>query len=76
MLIIKKNFEKGKQEYESKKLQSAVVSYCSVVQLIQNYPNDERYKSAMLQISAIESELGMEKGEIKCFEAQSADSKN
>ncbi|MBP9681150.1 MAG: FHA domain-containing protein [Bacteriovorax sp.] len=73
---IKKNFEKGKQEYESKKLQSAVVSYCSVVQLIQNYPNDERYKSAMLQISAIESELGMEKGEIKCFEAQSADSKN
>ncbi|MGZ3809652.1 MAG: hypothetical protein ACXVCE_16340, partial [Bacteriovorax sp.] len=73
---IRKNFAKGKQEYEAKKLQAAIVSYCGVVQLIQNYPNDERYKNAMLQISAIESELGMEKGEVKCFETKSADSKN
>ena len=73
---IRKNMEKGKQEYESKKLQSAIVSYCGVVQLIQNYPNDERYKNAMLAISAIEAELGIEKGEIKCFEAKSAESKN
>lgn len=73
---IEKNFLKGKQEYESKKLQASIVSYCGVVQLIQNYPNDERYKNAMLKISAIESELGLEKGEIKCFEEKSADSKN
>lgn len=73
---IRKNFEKGKQEHESKKLQAAIVSYCGVIQLIQNYPNDERYKNAMLQISAIESELGMEKGEIKCLEEKSADPKN
>lgn len=73
---IEKNFLKGKQEYEAKKLQSAIVSYCSVVQLIQNYPNDERYKNAMMKISAIESELGMEKGEIKCFEEKPNDAKN
>ena len=73
---INKNFLKGKQEYESKKLQAAIVSYCGVVQLIQNYPNDERYKNAMLKISAIESELGLEKGEVKCFEEKSADSRN
>jgi pSer/pThr/pTyr-binding forkhead associated (FHA) protein len=73
---IEKNFLKGKQEHESKKLQAAVVSYCAVVQLIQNYPDDERYKNAMLKISAIESELGMEKGEIKCFEAKSDTGKN
>lgn len=73
---IRKNFEKGKQEADAKKFQSAIVSYCGVIQLIQNYPNDERYKNAMLQISAIESELGMEKGEVKCFETKSADSKN
>jgi pSer/pThr/pTyr-binding forkhead associated (FHA) protein len=73
---IEKNFIKGKQEYESKKLQAAIVSYCSVVQLIQNYPNDERYKNAMQKISAIESELGQEKGEIKCFEEKSTESKN
>jgi pSer/pThr/pTyr-binding forkhead associated (FHA) protein len=73
---IKKNFDKGKQEYESKKYQAAIVSYCGVVQLIQNYPNDERYKNAMSQISAIESELGQEKGEIKCFETKPTESKN
>ena len=73
---INKNFLKGKQESESKKFQAAIVSYCGVVQLIQNYPNDERYKSAMLKISALESELGMEKGEIKCIEEKSADPKN
>lgn len=73
---INKNFLKGKQEYESKKLQAAIVSYCGVVQLIQNYPNDERYKNAMLKISAIESELGLEKGEVKCFETKSANSRD
>lgn len=73
---INKSFLKGKQEYESKKLQAAIVSYCGVVQLIQNYPDDERYKNAIIKISAIESELGLEKGEIKCFEAKSADTKN
>lgn len=73
---IRKNFEKGKQEFEAKSYRAAIVSYCGVVQLIQNYPNDERYKNAMLQISAIESELGMEKGEIKCLETKSAEPKN
>ena len=73
---IDKNFLKAKQEYEAKKLQASIVSYCGVVQLIQNYPDDERYKNAMLKISAIEAELGMEKGEAKCFEEKSANSKN
>ena len=73
---IKKNFEKGAQEQDAKKYQSAVVSFCSVVQLIKEYPDDERYKTAMTNLSAIESALGMEKGEIKCFEEKSADSRN
>jgi pSer/pThr/pTyr-binding forkhead associated (FHA) protein len=73
---IDKNFLKAKQEYEAKKLLASIVSYCGVVQLIQNYPDDDRYKNAMLKISAIEAELGMEKGEAKCFEEKSADSKN
>ena len=73
---IKKNFEKGAQEQDAKKYQSAIVSFCSVVQLIKEYPDDERYKTAMTNLSAIESALGMEKGEIKCFEEKSADSRN
>jgi hypothetical protein len=73
---IKKNFEKGTQEQDSKKYQGAIVSFCSVIQLIQEYPDDERYKNAMVKLSAIESSLGMEKGEIKCFEEKPADSGN
>lgn len=73
---IKKNFEKGAQEQDAKKYQSAIVSFCSVVQLIKEYPDDERYKTAMTNLSAIESALGMEKGEIKCFEEKSANSGN
>lgn len=73
---ITENFEKGAQEQDSKKFQAAIVSYCSVIQLIKEYPDDERYKNAMTKISAIESALGMEKGEIKCFEEKSANSGN
>lgn len=71
---IEKNFIKGKQEIDSKKFQSSIVSFCSVIQLLQNYPNDERYKNAILKLNGIEQTLGMEKGEIKCFEEKSTDS--
>jgi pSer/pThr/pTyr-binding forkhead associated (FHA) protein len=73
---ITENFEKGAQEQDAKKYQAAIVSFCSVVQLIKEYPDDERYKNAMVKISAIESALGMEKGEIKCFEEKSTNSGN
>lgn len=73
---IKKNFEKGTQEQDSKKYQGAIVSFCSVIQLIQEYPEDERYKNAQTKLSSIEASLGMEKGEIKCFEEKQADSGN
>ncbi len=73
---INKNFEKGAQEQDAKKFQAAIVSFCGVIQLIKEYPNDDRYKNAMLKLSSIESALGMEKGEIKCFEEKSADSRN
>lgn len=73
---ISKNFEKGTQEQDSKKYQAAIVSYCGVIQLIKEYPNDERYKNALTKLSSIESALGLEKGEIRCFEEKSADSRN
>jgi pSer/pThr/pTyr-binding forkhead associated (FHA) protein len=73
---IKKNFEKGTQEQDAKKYQAAIVSFCSVIQLIQEYPDDERYKNALIKLSSIESSLGLEKGEIKCFEEKPADSGN
>ncbi len=73
---ITKNFDKGTQEQDAKKYQAAIVSFCGVVQLIKDYPEDVRYKNALLKLSAIESSLGLEKGEVKCFEEKSADSRN
>lgn len=71
---ISRNFDKGTQELDSKKYQAAIISFCGIAQLIKEYPNDERYKNALLKISSIESSLGMEKGEIKCFEEKSPNS--
>lgn len=73
---IRSNMEKGTQEQDSKKYQAAIVSYCAVVQIVKDFPEDERYKDAMTKISSIESSLGLDKGEIKCFEEKSADSRD
>ncbi len=71
-----KNFDKANKDLDAKKFQSAIISYCGVMQLLQKYPDDERYKNAQEKINALETELGLEKGEVKCFEEKPADTKN
>jgi pSer/pThr/pTyr-binding forkhead associated (FHA) protein len=71
-----KNFDKANKDLDAKKYQSAIISYCGVLQLLQKYPEDERYKNAQDKILALEIEMGLEKGEIKCFEEKAADPKN
>lgn len=73
---VMKNFDKANKDLDAKKYQSAIISYCGVMQLLQKYPEDERYKNAQDKLSALEIEMGLEKGEIKCFEEKSADPKN
>jgi pSer/pThr/pTyr-binding forkhead associated (FHA) protein len=58
---------KGRQEWDSLKMDSAISSYCSIQRLLQNYPEDERYKEADENIKRLEEKLGMEKGAVKCF---------
>jgi len=70
---IEKNFVKGNNEYDSKKYSAAISSYCAIEQLLQYYPADERYLNAAAKLGAIETELGKEKGDIKCFEEKPAD---
>lgn len=70
---IVKHSEKGNREFDSKKYIGAIAAFCSIQQLLQNYPQDARYIEAVAKISAIEVELGKEKGEIKCFEEKPAD---
>lgn len=73
---VTRNFDQANKNVDSKKYQAAIVSYCGVVQLLQKYPEDERYKNAMDKIHSLETEMGLEKGEIKCFEEKPADPKN
>jgi pSer/pThr/pTyr-binding forkhead associated (FHA) protein len=70
---IEKNFIKGNNEYESKKLGAAVHSFCAIEELLHFYPNDERFAKAAGKITAIEMELGKEKGEIKCTQETPSD---
>ena len=57
---------KGKRDEDAYKLQSAVVSYCSVLRLLYRYPDDERYISAKENVEKLEEKLGLDKGDIEC----------
>jgi pSer/pThr/pTyr-binding forkhead associated (FHA) protein len=67
---VAKNFDKANRDLDAKKFQSAINSFCGVMQLLQKYPEDERYKNAQEKLSALEIEMGLDKGEIKCFETK------
>jgi len=58
---------KGRQEWDAFKIDSAISSYCAIERLLQNYPEDERFKEADENIRRLEEKLAMEKGAIKCF---------
>lgn len=73
---VTKNFDAANKDLDAKKYQSAQIAFCAVMQLLQKFPEDVRYKNAEEKIRALETELGKEKGEIKCFEEKPVDSKN
>ncbi len=61
-------FLKSRREYDSLKYAAAGQTYCSIIKMLQNYPDDERYKQAQNQVKNVEKALGMYDGEFKCFE--------
>lgn len=61
-------FTSAKRDEQSLKFQGAIVSYCSIVRLMYNYQDDERYKSAVEGIKGMERALGLEEGKVECFE--------
>lgn len=65
---IQENKIKAARETEALKYEGAIVSYCSIVRLLQRYPDDSRYKESMAQVRILEKKLGYLEGEIKCFE--------
>lgn len=64
---IERYFITAKRNEEALKIQKAGVSYCSIVRLLYQYPDDERYKNAKENIKKIEEKLGLDEGEMECF---------
>lgn len=68
---IKNAFIRASQDTEALKYSKAIVSYCSVIKLLQDYNvEDQRYVQAKNQIKDLEVKMGLAAGEIKCFEAE------
>lgn len=64
---IEESFISARRHYDALKYRSSANSYCSIVRLIQNNPDDQRYKDAMANIKEIEKILGLNNGEIVCI---------
>lgn len=67
---IDKNFEGAAKDLDALRVRSAIVSYCNIARLLQNYDTDERYKRADKRLREIEEKEGMKQNEIKCFQKQ------
>jgi tetratricopeptide (TPR) repeat protein len=67
---IELNFTKARQEVGALKYDAAIISYCSVIRLLRDYPEDERYIEAEKQIDRIEEKMGYLANEDSCFSRQ------
>ena len=62
------NFLRGRREADALKYGAAIVSNCAVINLLEGYESDERFKEAKDNIEQYEEKIGLEKGETKCSE--------
>lgn len=67
---IELNFTKARQEVDALKYDAAIVSYCSVIRLLRDYPDDPRYVEAEEQIDRIQEKMGYLANEDSCFSRQ------
>lgn len=65
---IESYFSKAIRDVDAINYQKAVISYCAILRLLNQYPNDERYISAKEAISNMEKKMGLEEGDIVCVE--------
>lgn len=65
---IEKMFIQAKRSEDSLKYKSASLTYCKIIRLLFQYPEDDRYKSANEGVRRMEVKLGLDENEIKCLE--------
>lgn len=64
---IEQNFFKARQEVDALKYDAAIVSYCSIMRLLRDYKDDERYKLAETEIDNIRRRIGYQENENLCI---------
>ncbi len=60
-------FEKAARDVDALKFKSSMITYCSIISFLSDYPDDKRYLDAQKRIEVLEEKLGMVKGEFKCL---------
>ncbi len=64
---IETNFINARRQADALKFRGAATSYCQIIRLLQNTPEDQRYKDAKANVTEIEKTLGLNDGEINCL---------
>jgi pSer/pThr/pTyr-binding forkhead associated (FHA) protein len=65
--LIEKYFTSARRDVDSYRLESALVSYCAIIRLLEGYEDDERYVQSLRQIGYLEKKLGMIEGDYNCL---------
>lgn len=65
--LIEGYFANARRDVDSYRLESALVSYCAIIRILQGYEDDERYVQSQIQINYLEKKLGMIEGDYKCI---------
>ena len=63
---IEQSFLKGRQQMDSLKFEKAMKTYCSIIKLLNNYSDDQRYKDANSNLKIVENKMGMLEGDLNC----------
>ena len=56
--LIEGYFTSARRDVDSYRLESALVSYCAIIRILQGYEDDERYVQSKLQINYLEKNWG------------------
>ena len=65
--LIEGYFTSARRDVDSYRLESALVSYCAIIRILQGYEDDERYVQSKIQINYLEKKLGMIEGDYQCI---------
>ncbi len=65
--LIEQYFTSARRDVDSYRLESALVSYCGIIRLLEGYEDDERYVQSQRQINYLEKKMGMIEGDYKCI---------